>query len=372
MESQSSTYSSKTVVELKRLLHKRNLPVSGVKTVLIDRLKVDDQKTSVAETIKPLRSTLTGVDDIDIQILLTLDDKSLYKICSVDLYASQLCNKDKFWKTRVSDVFGEEVIKYKPNNINFREQYETLQKRYPSIEQRLKTAAEAGRIDVFLTYSPVKLIEYDRNKIIENIVKHNHIALLNWLEEQGRLGANINFVAHKAVEHNNVDILNWVKSHNLSSKIFNQVFSPLPIIGLSNDRLLALKWLRIHGFAHTSRDADITIAAFNPRGVILEYRTPHGMSIETLRWIMRVGPFPTSKGADELLRMGKAGLKKLEILLRAGIYPTKIEINNPVRIHPLKVLELLVSYNLLPDREVIVELSRKNTIVGRWVKTHLL
>ena len=48
MTSQSSAYSNKKVVELKKLLRKRNLPVSGIKTVLINRLEDDDQKSKLS------------------------------------------------------------------------------------------------------------------------------------------------------------------------------------------------------------------------------------------------------------------------------------------------------------------------------------
>ena len=355
MKSQSSIYSNRKVVELKKLLHKRKLPVSGIKAVLINRLEVNDQK-SVPKTIKPITSTLTGVEDADIQILLTLDDESLYGICLVDHYASELCKKDKFWIIRISNVFGKEVIKYKPEHLSFRKQYETLSKPYDPI-----FAAENGRVDIFIAYSPEGVDIDLLSSVSTKAVSHNNINILEWLDDNNQLLSYD--VGLNGLLYNNINVLNWLRESMQKFGIPDAVvFEGLQIKALGNKKLDALKWLRSYGFTHTSKDIDRRIAIMRPEAV----------SINTLRWVMKVGPRPTFKGANRLLLSGNSGLRRLEILLKAGIFPDQHSINIAARTQSLKALELLVSYDVRPERHVIEEVSKRNTIEGKWVKTNLL
>ena len=50
---------------------------------------------------------LTGVKDLDFEILNQLDDKSLISFCSVNQEAQNLCNSQTFWQRRVIDKFGK-------------------------------------------------------------------------------------------------------------------------------------------------------------------------------------------------------------------------------------------------------------------------
>ncbi len=45
--------------------------------------------------------SLTGIRDVDIQILLKLDDSELPKVCAVNKYVNKLCEHDDFWYRKI-------------------------------------------------------------------------------------------------------------------------------------------------------------------------------------------------------------------------------------------------------------------------------
>ena len=55
--------------------------------------------------------SLTGIRDVDIEILLNLDDGELPRVCAVNKYVNQLCEDDKFWYRRIINKI-EKVKEY--------------------------------------------------------------------------------------------------------------------------------------------------------------------------------------------------------------------------------------------------------------------
>jgi hypothetical protein len=51
---------------------------------------------------------LTGIRDIDRQILLNLDDADLYNVCLTNKYLKSLCDDDDFWKLNFIETYGKE------------------------------------------------------------------------------------------------------------------------------------------------------------------------------------------------------------------------------------------------------------------------
>lgn len=68
---------------------------------------------------------LTNYRDTDLEILLSLDDKSLLSTCRVNKYLASLCREDRLWKDKILLNFkGEtDLLKYKPENFSWREWY---------------------------------------------------------------------------------------------------------------------------------------------------------------------------------------------------------------------------------------------------------
>ena len=58
--------------------------------------------------------SLTGMRDVDIEILLNLDDSELPQVCAVNKYVNQLCEDDKFWYRRIIN----KIEKVKQDNFS--------------------------------------------------------------------------------------------------------------------------------------------------------------------------------------------------------------------------------------------------------------
>ncbi len=51
--------------------------------------------------------SLTGIRDVDMQILLNLDDSELPRVCAVNKYVNKLCEHDDFWYRRIIDKIAK-------------------------------------------------------------------------------------------------------------------------------------------------------------------------------------------------------------------------------------------------------------------------
>ncbi len=58
-------------------------------------------------------TSLTGIKDIDFQILNNLDDPSLLYFCKVNRKVSQLCQDPELWQRRLKERYPE-MVEIKP------------------------------------------------------------------------------------------------------------------------------------------------------------------------------------------------------------------------------------------------------------------
>ena len=61
--------------------------------------------------------SLTGVKDVDMEIILQLDDRELPRVCAVNKYVNEICQSDAFWYkrliNRITKVRDDNFSKYK-------------------------------------------------------------------------------------------------------------------------------------------------------------------------------------------------------------------------------------------------------------------
>lgn len=50
---------------------------------------------------------LTGIKDLDLEILKKMDDRELGKICLINRYFQELCKNEDFWRNRTVERFSE-------------------------------------------------------------------------------------------------------------------------------------------------------------------------------------------------------------------------------------------------------------------------
>lgn len=67
--------------------------------------------------------SLTGSFDTDLELLLKLDLQSLERVCRLNTFFSTICQNDLFWRDKVEKDFGRTVLRYKPLDETYRQQY---------------------------------------------------------------------------------------------------------------------------------------------------------------------------------------------------------------------------------------------------------
>ena len=67
--------------------------------------------------LKIRKMSLTGVKDVDMEIILQLEDKELPRVCAVNRYVNEICQSDAFWYrrliNRITKVRDDNLSKYK-------------------------------------------------------------------------------------------------------------------------------------------------------------------------------------------------------------------------------------------------------------------
>ena len=65
--------------------------------------------------------SLTGVRDVDMNIILQLEDRELPRVCAVNKYVNEICESDAFWYrrliNRITKVRDDNFSKYKKLKI---------------------------------------------------------------------------------------------------------------------------------------------------------------------------------------------------------------------------------------------------------------
>jgi hypothetical protein len=132
---------------------------------------------------------MTGVNEIDINILLQLDDESLTHVCQVDEYVRSLCNSDDLWRQRLEMNYPD-VLEYINPNISLKENYVNFSKYSLDLNGLLK-AAEDGNLE-FIQFqiendqSLVTFYPYFRSLPFFNAAASGgHIDIMDWLLEIG-------------------------------------------------------------------------------------------------------------------------------------------------------------------------------------------
>jgi hypothetical protein len=186
---------------------------------------------------------LTGVPEVDFQIILSLDSNSLFSACSVNHYIGQLCNTDYFWKNKIRYDFGDSPLQYLPNDESYREQYSNiiqidtprqaivskrpdalcvfLEKGHVFSINDINLAADIGDLEI------LNLLEYYR--LIPNhegagaAAENGDIETLLWLAARGIFpnSAGANMCARQGHLH----ILKWMASHNIYPTVWGANFA---------------------------------------------------------------------------------------------------------------------------------------------------
>jgi hypothetical protein len=70
-----------------------------------------------------MERSFSKIKDVDLKILSELDDRSLFRTCSTNKYAYNLCFDEDFWRNRYRNKFGTEERVPKPEKRTWRNHY---------------------------------------------------------------------------------------------------------------------------------------------------------------------------------------------------------------------------------------------------------
>ena len=114
-----------------------------------------------------MKSTFTGVKDLDIDLLNRLGDVDLVSFCSTDKYAKSICGSETFWQRRTIEKYGkyislETLLKFK-NNKTWTEYYVEIAKILNSAtpENEAATALQMKRLDIVELLKQLKRIDVE-------------------------------------------------------------------------------------------------------------------------------------------------------------------------------------------------------------------
>jgi hypothetical protein len=131
------------------------MDINSKQSALVDELllklrkKVDTLKTQDRYDINTLldqfetvihnsrkRAFPVGIKELDLEILATMDDKSVTAACISDKYLATICNDDAFWRKRIISQFGTEydLKDYLMEDDTYKQAYQRLKNEPRPIE----------------------------------------------------------------------------------------------------------------------------------------------------------------------------------------------------------------------------------------------
>ena len=202
---EASKYANMKVPKLKSLLKERKLSQTGNKADLVKRLDDSDIKKT-RESPSPKRPSLkkapqrifAGAPELNFQIFLHLDDKSLAKACKTSKEAVEICEDDYFWIKRIERVFGYDLGKYNVGQVSYRIIYNFFKKHSRrSIDLKLLAAVKAGYFSIvhYLIEEQDANIYYSyvENEfvLLEEAVRAGHLLIVKYLEKIGEYNLDV-------------------------------------------------------------------------------------------------------------------------------------------------------------------------------------
>jgi hypothetical protein len=151
---------------------------------------------------------MTGVEPIDINILLQMDDQTLTSACQTDRYISGLCRNEELWRLKINkDYYG--AGEYKNKDRTWREYYKILQ--VTNIDKEgANNAARGGQLDVLKWMASLNPKILPDEEGANGAAYNGHLDVLQWMELlTPKILPNI-YGANRAAVNGQLDVLIWM------------------------------------------------------------------------------------------------------------------------------------------------------------------
>jgi ankyrin repeat protein len=215
---------------------------------------------------------LTGLKDVDREVLKHVDDKQLLKICSIDKKTwNEVCD-DGFLRRRLSKYLG--IDKYKKENESWKQFF--LRSIYYISKMKEDFEFEHTSGDFQLQY---KLLANNTiNSLLKESAERGILSLVKYAVEHGSNIHSFDDVAVRiASTKGHLDVVKYLVEHGANIHEYdNQAFRHAAQYG----RLDVLKYLVEQGIdIHVEHDYAFEWAAYNGHLDIVQYLVEHGVDV---------------------------------------------------------------------------------------------
>ena len=286
----------------------------------------------------PVNLTFTNVPEADEKILLELDYPSLLKTCSTNTYVASICLNDSFWKEKLIHDVNSLIIRYKPVNITYRQQYVDLRKKIPIYSIR--------RLDQMM----VALLRGEKLQTDSKryIYSHADIPFFIWMEEHG-IPIDSSYTIHTS----DLEVLKWFEQKGIP---ISWMMANSAVI---DERIDTLEWLKEKNILPEEKTVDQHI----------QYRNK-SHSLDVLDWLSRNGIFPTSDGLEWAANNGDRAV--LEWAVSLGIPMTKGILNNALAAKRFDLARWIMSLGVRPDQDSAKWVLENDELLREFVEGGIL
>ncbi len=303
-----------------------------------DLAKLQSERTSRQIGTGSLQFAMTGVEPIDLNILVQMDDQTLTSACQTDKYISELCKNDILWKQRIDEYYPD-AEKFRDDTTSRREFYIKING-YKLNQDGANFAAINGHLDVLKWMAARIPSIYPNQEGINNGAAYNgRLDVLKWMASLDPPILPDQNGANKAGEGGHLDVSKWMAS--LNPPILPNDYIDIYQIGIDG-RLDVLKWL----------------STLNPPILLYDegadYAADEG-HLDILKWLSTLTPpiHPTVTGANYAVMGGNLEMLKWMASLNPPVLPNIYGLHNAAMHGDIPTLGWAATLRppLLPDTE---------------------
>ncbi len=189
-----------------------------------DLSKLQSERPSRQIGTGPLKFAMTGIEPIDINILVQMDDQTLTSACQTDRYISSLCGNDDLWRRRIQ--------RYYPNAEKFKETEKSWKDYYIQLRKVIWIKLEEE------DYADMENDEYFASGV-DYAAHLGYLDVLKWMASMDPPILPDQQDINKSAEKGHMDILKW------SATLNPPIYPSSAISAASGGQLDVLKWMTL-------------------------------------------------------------------------------------------------------------------------------
>lgn len=156
-------------------------------------------------------SKLSGIRDLDREILGKVDDVELLKVCSIDKYTWNIVCDDAFLKMRLLVKYPQ-IEKYKVEKLNWKHFFLKVVHYISLLKKEYNYDYTVG--DCVIQYYLLKQYEYNKDELIIISSQYGELTLIEWCLKNGAvINARNNSALRTACYKGHLEIVKYLVEH---------------------------------------------------------------------------------------------------------------------------------------------------------------